>query len=191
MLTGQKCKVPWFRDNFKKFPEFSIIVSRIILDFLIVDTLFNLLKQTFIFSNQLLLKVPEYRLNIRFVFQRTWAIDIQSIYSSCMLLWRVTTLSHRLSTISCCSASWCESVAECLTHYASISLLRVGEQVAFWERLSVWALRWSFGSMQKRFSKYGTPPYAVVSHWEPVSFRNGRIRKCDNVLRIIWCIHVD
>ena len=60
---------------------------------------FNLLKQNFIFfSTQLLLKMPVFAFNNRFVFHQAWAMDIQSnFYNSYMIFWWVTTPLHRLS----------------------------------------------------------------------------------------------
>ena len=47
---------------------------------------FNLLKQEFIFSTQLLLKISVFELNIRFVFHRTCTVDIQSIVELLQLI---------------------------------------------------------------------------------------------------------
>ena len=49
-------------------------------------SLFNLLKQDFIFPTQFLLKIPVFELNNRLVFHRTQAVDIQSIIDLLQLI---------------------------------------------------------------------------------------------------------
>ena len=75
----------------------------------------------FFFLIQLLLKIPLIELSNRFVFHRSWAVGIQSIFKFLQLIhdFLANTNSIRRG-----------SVAEWLVHSISVPLLRIGEQ--FW-----------------------------------------------------------
>ena len=88
------------------------------------------------FSTQLLLKIPVFELNNRFVFYRTCAVDIQSIVKiSQSILYFLTSSDKVASSMNTFFAvpdrDRCIFEAEWLAHSTSVSLLSIEERVRF------------------------------------------------------------